>query len=38
MGGSLEMQPMDIPDVGRFALLQDPQGAHFFIMTAPSDA
>lgn len=38
MGGSLEMDPMDVPDVGRFALLADPQGAHFFIMTAPNGA
>lgn len=36
MGASLEMEPMDIPDVGRMALLQDPQGAYFYIMTAPS--
>ena len=38
MGASLEMEPMDIPDVGRMALLQDPQGAYFYVMTAPNAA
>ncbi|MEB3211352.1 MAG: VOC family protein [Leptolyngbyaceae bacterium] len=32
LGGTLEMAPMDIPDVGRFAILQDPQGAYFTII------
>jgi uncharacterized protein len=27
LGGSVHMPPMDIPDVGRFAVLADPQGA-----------
>lgn len=27
LGGTILHDPMDIPDVGRFALLQDPQGA-----------
>lgn len=35
MGGAVQMEPMDVPNVGRFALLSDPQGAMFYIMTAP---
>jgi len=27
LGGNLIVPPMDIPDVGRFCVLQDPQGA-----------
>ena len=30
--GSVVAQPMDIPDVGRFAVLHDPQGAAFAIL------
>ena len=37
LGGSTVMGPMDVPDVGRFALLQDPQGAMFYVMSAPDD-
>jgi len=29
LGGQVYMQPMDIPDVGRFAVLSDPHGAVF---------
>lgn len=29
-GGRVEVPPMEIPDVGTFALLQDPQGAYFY--------
>lgn len=29
-GGRVEVPPMSIPDVGTFALLQDPQGAYFY--------
>lgn len=32
LGGSLANPAMDIPDLGRFALLADPQGAHFFVL------
>ena len=32
-GGAVHMGPMDIPDVGRFALVADPGGAAFYIMT-----
>ncbi len=31
LGGSIIMPPMDIPEIGRFAGLQDPQGAMFSI-------
>jgi predicted enzyme related to lactoylglutathione lyase len=32
------MGPPDFPDVGRIALLKDPQGAHFYLikLTGPS--
>ncbi len=31
-GGQVIMAPMDIPEVGRFAVVQDPQGATFSVM------
>ena len=31
LGASSVVGPMDIPSVGRMALLRDPQGAHFWI-------
>jgi hypothetical protein len=38
LGGEIKMPPTDIPDTGRFAMLQDPQGASFAIikLVAPS--
>jgi predicted enzyme related to lactoylglutathione lyase len=33
LGGNVLMPPMDIPNVGRFAMVQDPQGATFSIIT-----
>jgi predicted enzyme related to lactoylglutathione lyase len=30
--GNVETQPMSVEDVGKFAVLQDPQGAHFAII------
>jgi uncharacterized protein len=33
LGGQIKMPPTDIPDVGRFAIIQDPQGAVLSIMT-----
>ncbi len=36
-GGSIHMPPTDIPDVGRFAFVADPQGAPFYIMRGSSD-
>lgn len=38
LGGTLCAGPMDIPGVGRFAVLQDPQGAVINIMTYSADA
>ena len=32
-GGSVIMEPWDIPDVGRIAFVTDPQGVMFYIMT-----
>ncbi len=32
LGGKTVHGPMDIPNVGRFAVLQDPQGAHFSVI------
>ena len=29
LGGKIHMPPQDIPEVGRFAILHDPQGAVF---------
>ncbi len=37
-GGTVHVPPTDIPGVGRFALVVDPGGAYFYIMTpAPPD-
>jgi uncharacterized protein len=32
LGGSMKVPPMDIPNVGRFAVLTDPSGATFAIV------
>ena len=31
-GGNVEFPPMDVPGVGKFSLLRDPQGAYFYAM------
>jgi len=36
LGGKVCVRPMDIPGVGRFALLQDPQGAMISVMAYAS--
>ena len=33
LGGIVRVPPTDIPDVGRFAVIQDPQGATLSIIT-----
>lgn len=33
LGGSVEVPPMDIPGVGRFAVLRDPSGANLAVYT-----
>lgn len=33
LGGSAKVPPMDIANVGRFAVLADPLGAHFSVIT-----
>lgn len=38
LGGSVHVPPTDIPGVGRFAFLADPQGAPFYVMRGASDA
>lgn len=35
-GGSVAMPAMDIPEIGRFALLKDPQGAVFYVLQPPA--
>jgi uncharacterized protein len=38
LGGTVPVEPTDIPGIGRFAVIGDPQGAHFSPYTAaPSD-
>lgn len=37
LGATQVVAPMDVPGVGRMALIADPQGAHVWIFT-PSDA
>jgi predicted enzyme related to lactoylglutathione lyase len=39
LGGKVDNPPMDIPEVGRFAVCADPQGAYFAVikMTNPQD-
>lgn len=34
LGGNTILQPTDIPDIGRFAVVQDPQGAVISLMTS----
>ena len=36
-GGSVQMPATDIPNVGRLAMLADPQGAPFYVMRGVSD-
>lgn len=36
LGGSLTIPPQDIPGVGRFALVADPQGLPFYVMRGDS--
>ena len=33
LGGKLTVPPMDIPNTGRFAMVNDPQGAMFAVYT-----
>ena len=38
LGGRVLVEPMDIPTVGRFAVLQDPQGAVFTVIAYTTPA
>ena len=35
LGGKICVPPQDIPDVGRFAVIQDPQGAMLSLISHP---
>lgn len=37
LGGAVDIEPTDIPGVGRFAFCTDPQGAHFYLMRGASE-
>ncbi|MEY8116915.1 VOC family protein [Falsihalocynthiibacter sp. BN13B15] len=37
LGGGINIEPTDIPGVGRFAFCTDPQGAHFYLMRGTSE-
>ena len=37
LGGAIHMPPTDIPGVGRFAMVADPQGAVFYVMRGDSE-
>ncbi len=37
LGGRVDIAPTDIPGVGRFAFVSDPQGAPFYLMRGNSD-
>ncbi len=37
LGGSVHVEPTDIPGIGRFAFVTDPQGAPFYLMRGSSD-
>ncbi len=37
-GGGVHVPPSDIPGIGRFAMVNDPQGAVFYVMRGGSDA
>jgi len=36
LGGSVIVEPRDIPNVGRFSVIKDPQGAFFSMITYPA--
>jgi hypothetical protein len=38
LGGSLKVAPTDIPNVGRFSVIQDPQGAVFAVIQLTAGA
>jgi len=38
MGGSVLVPPMDIPNIGRMALIKDPQGATFWLFKSATPA
>lgn len=36
LGGKVHMPATDLPGVGRIAMVEDPQGAHFYVMRGTS--
>lgn len=36
LGGSVSVPPFDLPHVGRIAVLGDPHGAYFSVITRPA--
>ncbi|MEM9004679.1 MAG: VOC family protein [Cyanobacteria bacterium P01_F01_bin.86] len=38
LGGQIDMAPIDLEGVGRFAIIQDPQGAFFTVIQIPTEA
>lgn len=36
LGGKVHVPPMDLPGVGRMSMVQDPQGAYFYVMRGAS--
>jgi predicted enzyme related to lactoylglutathione lyase len=38
LGGQVVAPAFDVPTVGRMAMVADPQGAMFWVMSAPQDA
>ena len=37
LGGTVVMEPLDLPDIGRIAVLQDPVGAAFQVIQNPPE-
>ncbi len=38
LGAEVPVEPMDVPGIGRWSMLRDPQGAYFSIVTGSADA
>jgi predicted enzyme related to lactoylglutathione lyase len=38
LGGEVLLQPLDLPDIGRIAVLKDPAGAMFQVIQPPPES
>jgi hypothetical protein len=38
LGGTMLLEPTDLPDIGRVAVLQDPAGAMFQVIQPPPES